>query len=167
MTISKSIFGTRRFFTGSSISAALLALVLCVGLVPTTAHAQGRFGGRSFGSGFGHGFGWGLGFGVGNALIYSSVNRGYYYQPSVVYTTAAPAQVYYVQQPVPQTIVYNTAPAPVVTAPAPIVQTTAPAAPTVSTSNMLSKIVYDASGKPMGVLLLNNDGSQEFVPLAK
>jgi hypothetical protein len=32
---------------------------------------------------------------------------------------------------------------------------------------MVSKIVYDANGKPMGILLLNSDGSQAFVPLAK
>ena len=31
----------------------------------------------------------------------------------------------------------------------------------------IKEVYYDASGKPMGVLLLNADGSQEFVPLAK
>jgi len=162
-----SLPGTRRLFSFRFASAALIALVLMVGVVPATAHAQGRFGGRGFGGGFGHGLGWGLGFGIGNALVYNTFDRGYYYAPSVVYTTAEPATVYYVQQPAPQTVVVNSAPAPAapVAAPAPVATPTA--APVASNASKMSKVVYDASGKSMGVLLLNADGSQEFVPLAK
>lgn len=169
MNISLPTLRNRRFFSGSFVSAALLALVVLVGLMPTTAHAQGRFIGRGFGGGFGRGLGWGLGFGIGDALVYNAFNRGYYYQPSVVYTTAEPATVYYVQQPAPQTVYVNQTPAPVATpaAPAPAITVTAPPAPVASTGNKLSKVVYDSSGKPMGVLVLSSDGSQEFVPLAK
>ena len=163
MNTSFSMLGKRRLFSGLSVSALLMALVLAVGLMPTTAHAQGRFIGRSFG----RGLGWGLGFGIGNALVYNAFDRGYYYNPTVVYTTAEPATVYYVQQPAPQTVVVNSAPAPVATvaAPAPVAAPTP--APVASNAGALSKIVYDSAGKPMGVILLNADGSQQFVPLAK
>ncbi len=153
-----SLPGIRRLFSFRFASAALMALVLLVGVMPATAHAQGRFIGRSFG----RGLGWGLGFGIGNALVYSAFDRGYYYNPTVVYSTPAP--VYYVEQPAPQTVYVNSAPAPVAAAVPVAIPTAAPVA---SNAGALSKIVYDANGKPMGVLLLNADGSQQFVPLAK
>ena len=61
------------------------------------------------------------------------------------------------------------APTVVVTSPAPAVAPApAPAAPVSSSMPMSSKqgkIVYGADGKPMGVIILDADGKQEFVPL--
>ncbi len=77
--------------------------------------------------------------------------------------------------PVQQVIVpVPTTPAPtMVTTPAPaptVVSTPAPApAPTVSSSMAMSsktgKVVYDSNGKPIGVIVVDPEGKQEFVPL--
>ncbi len=158
--------GVRRLLSGISARSAFLALVLLVGVMPATAHAQRRFGGgHAFGPGFGRGLGWGLGVGIGSALVYDSFYSGYY-QPPVVYTAEAPT-IYYVPQPAPQTIVVNPAPAPAAPAAAPTAAPAATIAPTTATAAKMSKIVYDANGKPLGVILLNADGSQQFVPLAQ
>jgi hypothetical protein len=158
MNISQHLSGSRRLFSGVPAGAAFLALVLFASLTPSTAHAQ-RFG-RGFGRGFGGGLGWGLGFGLGSALVYDSY---YYAPPPVVYTADAPT-VYYIPQPAaPQTVVVNPAPAPVAAPAAPVA-----AAPAASNAGkMMSKIVYDANGKPLGVIILSPDGSQQFVPLAQ
>lgn len=163
MNVSNSISIPR--LSSKLIGTALMALVLLVGLMPATASAQGRFGGRGFGRGIGWGLGWGLGFGLGSAVVYDSL----YAYPPVVYT-AAPPTIYYVDQTAPQAVVVSPAPAPVAAAPAPA-QTapaqTAPAAPAASAAGKQSRIVYDANGKPLGVLILSPDGKQEFVPLAQ
>ena len=85
--------------------------------------------------------------------------------------------------PVQQVIVYNqvpmvTTPAPTVVmttpapAPAPVAAPATPApepAPAANTSIPMSsktgKIVYDSNAKPVGVIILDADGKQEFVPI--
>jgi len=161
MNMSLPFRGARRWFSSAVIAVALIAAA-----VPATAQAQGRFGGgRSFGSSVSRGFGWGLGVGIGRALVYNTVYSSYpNYIYTPVYSTAASPTFYYVTQPAqPQTVVYNTtAPAPVASAPAPAA-IAAPPAPT----TQASKVLYDANAKPIGVLLLKSDGTQEFVPLAQ
>jgi hypothetical protein len=65
-----------------------------------------------------------------------------------------------------------TTPAPAVVMTAPAMSSPAPApapAPAVSSSTPMSsktgKIVYDSNGKPIGVIVVDADGKQEFVPL--
>jgi len=145
------------------------ALGLFAGLMPATAQARdfggrGFIGGRGFvgGRGFIGGLGFGLGVGLGQSLFYPNY---YVYQPGVV-TYSSPTPVYYYY---PQNTVTVYSPAPVASAPTVAAPAPAPVAPAPvsSSASKLSKILYDASGKPIGVLVLNNDGSQEFVPLVQ
>ncbi|HTB63881.1 MAG TPA: hypothetical protein VK737_09850 [Opitutales bacterium] len=155
---------SRRLRPGFSMGALLLALVLLAGLMPTTAHAQ-RFGGRGFGPSFGRGLGWGLGVGIGSALIYDAFGGpNYIYSPPVVYTS--PPVVYY-SQPAPQTVVVYSPPAPAA-APALVAAPIASAPATITSGTGKSgRILYDSNGKPVGVVVVDAEGKQEFVPLAQ
>ena len=162
----------RGWFAGFRASVVLAAVVLFAGLAPTTAHAQAHgFGGRGVGIGFGRGLVGGLGFGIGLGLTrelfspYSFYDRAPGY---VVYSTP----VYYAPQPYPPVVVYAPAPA----APAPAIvynppaqpaPTSAPAAPVSIATGKTGRIVYDSNGKPVGIILLNPDGKQEFVPVVQ
>jgi hypothetical protein len=73
-----------------------------------------------------------------------------------------------VQQVVVPTVVTTTVPVPAT--PAPGVAATPATEPSASSSNIpmsskVGKIVYDANQKPIGVIILDSDGKQEFVPL--
>jgi hypothetical protein len=112
-----------------------------------------------------------LGFGLGllGGLAFNNVYAGY---PYVVNTYTVPPPVYYYPQTVPQYVVVNTAPAPsVVYAPAPAAAApatpAAPSAPVTSAVGKTGRIVYDSNSKPVGVIVSNADGSQEFVPLTQ
>jgi hypothetical protein len=56
------------------------------------------------------------------------------------------------------------APAPAAAAPA---TPAAPSAPVTSAVGKTGRIVYDSNSKPVGVIVSNADGSQEFVPLTQ
>lgn len=139
------------------MSRLMVFLLLAVlGLKATPAYAGG---GRDFlgGRGFLGGVAFGVGVSLGRSLFYSPPR--YYVQPNyVVYQNPSP--IYYVPPSTPQNVT-------VVATPPPAAPVTQPTSVPVSTRGRLSKILYDADAKPVGVLVLNNDGSQEFIPLVK
>ena len=171
MNILKTSFrGPRRLFTSLSFTSLLSVVVLLAGVLPTPLEAQGR---RDFGHGggprFGVGFGWGIGLGLLGGLAVSNVYGGNQY----VY--AAPPPVYYYPQVAPQYVVVNPAPTVVYSTPAPsspapaptLAAALAPVAPTTVVAGKSGRVVYDSNAKPVGVIIVNADGSQEFVPLTQ
>jgi hypothetical protein len=82
----------------------------------------------------------------------------------VVYTEVMPPTYYYVPQPAPQTVVVYAPPAP----PAPVAAPVAPTPVTITSGTGKSgRILYDSNGKPVGVVVIDAEGKQEFVPLAQ
>jgi hypothetical protein len=171
----------RRLFSSAHIAGVLAALVLFAGVLPTPVEAQVRRGfvGRGFG-GPRLGIGLGLGFGLGlvGGLAYSNV---YGVDQNVYVYTPAPPVYYYAPQVTPQYVVVQSAPAvqqtapvvPTPATPAPAVAQTAPVAPSTAAAaastpivpGKTGRIVYDSNAKPIGVIILNADGTQEFIPL--
>jgi hypothetical protein len=81
-------------------------------------------------------------------------------QPAVVMPTVTSPAPAVVMAPAPAPPPAP-APAPIAAAPAPAPMAASPA----PGSNKQGKIVYGADGKPVGVIILNADGTQNFVPL--
>ncbi len=153
-------------------SFLLAATVLFAGLAPATAHAQGHgFGGRGFGGGIGRGFVGGLGFGIGLGISRDLFDPYVVYAPPSGYVVYS-GPTYYVPPPSPQYVVV--APAPVTPAPTVVYSPSAaptpaaaPVAPAPAANGKTGRIVYDSNGKPVGFILQNPDGKQEFVPLTQ
>jgi hypothetical protein len=152
--------GLRRQFVSLPFAGILAAVVFLAGVLPTPVEAQAHrgFGGPRFGVGLGIGFGLGVlgGLAVGNA-----------YAASPMYVYSDPPPVYY-YQPAPQYVYVPAPPVPVVVAapPAPAAPAASPA-PVALAAGKTGRIVYDSNGKPVGVIVSNADGSQEFVPLTQ
>jgi len=99
----------------------------------------------------------------GAFVAYQTSPNGVVLNECVVVPPVQQVVVPAVATPAPAVVMTSPAPA-VVTAPAPTAAP-APAAPAVPMSNKMGKIVYGADGKPAGVIVLDADGKQEYVPI--
>ncbi len=108
--------------------------------------------------GWGPGWGWGLGLGFAGGLIYSYLYPPYWYDysiwPPYEYSYVPDVSTQYVV--VPPAVPLPSTPAPAVSAPT-----------TTVTTGTTGRLLYDAQGNPIGVLLVHPDGTQEFVPVSR
>jgi len=102
----------------------------------------------------------------GAFVAYQTSSTGVVLNECVVVPPVQQFVVPTVSSPAPTVVMTTPALAPsAVTTPAPAATPAASAASSVPMSSKMGKIVYGADGKPVGVLVLDSDGKQEFVPL--